>query len=95
MCNSGRHAGGIATWPEDFGMNWQDRIVADPTVLVGKPVIKGTRVAVEFLVELLAEDWTHEEILRNYPQLTRDDILAALQYAAATLKHEHFYPLPV
>jgi uncharacterized protein (DUF433 family) len=76
-------------------MNWQDRIAADPTVLVGKPVIKGTRLAVEFLVELLAEGWSHDEVLRNYPQLTRDDVLAALQYAAESLKHEHVYPLPV
>jgi uncharacterized protein (DUF433 family) len=76
-------------------MNWQDRIVADPAVLVGKPVIKGTRIAVEFVVELLAEGWSHDEMLRNYPQLTHDDILAALQYAAAALKHEHIYPLPV
>jgi uncharacterized protein (DUF433 family) len=76
-------------------MNWQDRITADPATLVGKPVIKGTRLAVDFLVELLAENWTHEQILRNYPQLTEDDILAALHYAAAALKQEHVYPLPV
>jgi uncharacterized protein (DUF433 family) len=76
-------------------MTWQDRIVVDPGVLVGKPVIKGTRVAVEFLVELLAEGWTHEQILKNYPQLTADDIQAALHYAAEALKQEHVYPLPV
>ncbi|HSQ54749.1 MAG TPA: DUF433 domain-containing protein [Gemmata sp.] len=76
-------------------MNWQDRITTDPEVLVGKPVIKGTRLAVELVVELLAENWSHEEILRNYPQLTQDDILAALQYAAASLKKERVYPLPV
>jgi uncharacterized protein (DUF433 family) len=76
-------------------MNWQDRITADPAVLVGKPVIKGTRLAVEFVVELLAEGWSHDEILRNYPQLKHEDVLAALQYAAAALKQEHVYPLPV
>src|SRR5271157_2202313 len=59
-------------------MNWRDRITADPKVLVGKPVIKGTRIAVEFLMELLAEGWTHEQILGNYPHLTSDDIQAAL-----------------
>jgi uncharacterized protein (DUF433 family) len=73
-------------------MNWQDRITTDPSVLVGKPVIKGTRLAVEFLVELLAESWSHDEILRNYPQLIEEDILAALRYAAATLKQEP--PIP-
>ena len=46
-------------------MNWKDRIVIDPNVLVGKPVIKGTRIAVAFIVELLAEGWTHEQILKN------------------------------
>jgi uncharacterized protein (DUF433 family) len=73
-------------------MTWQDRIVVDPGVLVGKPVIKGTRVAVEFLVELLAEGWTHEQILKNYPQLTAEDLQAALHYAAAALKQEHVCP---
>ncbi len=76
-------------------MNWQDRIAVDPGVLVGKPVIKGTRMAVEFIIELLAEKWTHEQILTNYPQLTEEDIQAALHYALETLKQEHVYPLPV
>jgi uncharacterized protein (DUF433 family) len=76
-------------------MNWQDRIVIDSGVLVGKPVIKGTRLAVEFLVELLAEKWTHEQIVTNYPQLSEEDIQAALHYAVAALKQERVYPLPV
>lgn len=76
-------------------MNWKDRILIDPGVLTGKPVIKGTRMAVEFLIELLAEHWTHEQILKNYPQLTEEDIQAALHYAAEVLKQEHVYPLPV
>jgi len=69
-------------------MDWKDRIAVDPHVLVGKPVITGTRIAVEFLMELLAEGWTHDQILKNYPQLTGDDIQAALHYAAETLKQE-------
>jgi uncharacterized protein (DUF433 family) len=64
-------------------------------VLVGKPVIKGTRLAVAFLVELLAEGWTREQILGNYPQLTDDDIQAALHDAAETRKAETTHPLPV
>lgn len=59
-------------------MDWQDRIHADPKILVGKPVIKGTRIAVEFLLELLAEGWTREQILTSYPQLNAEDIRAAL-----------------
>jgi uncharacterized protein (DUF433 family) len=76
-------------------MTWQDRIDVNPAILVGKPVIKGTRLAVEFLVDLLAEGWTHEQILGNYPQLTADDIQAALHYAAEAIKRERVYPLPV
>ena len=62
-------------------MDWHERITIDPKVLVGKPVIKGTRLAVEFVMELLAEGWTQEEILRNYPQLVAEDIRAALFHA--------------
>jgi uncharacterized protein (DUF433 family) len=50
---------------------------------------------VEFLVELLAEKWTHEQIVTNYPQLSEEDIQAALHYAVAALKQERVYPLPV
>ena len=75
-------------------MNWQERIGMDPKILVGKPVIKGTRLAVEFILELLAEGWSHEQILQNYPQLTDEDILAAIHYATEILKVEHVYPVP-
>jgi uncharacterized protein (DUF433 family) len=63
-------------------MDWRDRVVVDPAVLSGKPVIRGTRIAVDFLVELLAEEWTREEILSSYSQLTSEDVQAALSYAA-------------
>jgi uncharacterized protein (DUF433 family) len=59
-------------------VEWQDRIIVNPKVLVGKPVIKGTRLAVEFILELLAERWTHERILESYPQLEEEDIGAVL-----------------
>ncbi len=55
----------------------QERIEVNPAILVGKPVIKGTRLAVEFLLELMAEGWSTDEILRNYPQLTVDDLWAS------------------
>ena len=64
-------------------MDWKDRITIDPDVLVGKPVVKGTRLAVEFVVDLLAQGWSEDEVLKNYPRLTRDDIRACLQYAGA------------
>ena len=75
-------------------MPWQERITADPAVLVGKPVIKGTRLAVEFVVGLLARGWSEDELLRNYPGITRDDIQACLQYAQSILESERVYPLP-
>jgi uncharacterized protein (DUF433 family) len=74
-------------------MEWSERIVIDPRVLVGKPVIRGTRLAVEFIIDLLAQGWPEEEILANYPGLTREDILACLAYASATLRAEKVYPL--
>lgn len=64
----------------------------DRAVLVGMPAIKGTRLAVEFLLELPAEGWTIEQILGDYPQLTRQVIQAALHYAAEMLKRERVYP---
>lgn len=76
-------------------MNWQDRIVIDPTILTGKPIIQGTRLAVEFLLDLLAEGWSHEQILHNYPQLSEEDLQASLHYAVETLKCERVYPLTV
>ncbi|MFZ5880363.1 MAG: DUF433 domain-containing protein [Chloroflexota bacterium] len=73
-------------------MDWQDRIVIDPKILVGKPIIKGTRLAVEFIVELLAQGWPESEILRNYPGISNEDISACLKYATNLLKAEKIYP---
>lgn len=74
-------------------MNWQERITIDPAILVGKPVIRGTRLAVEFVIELLAQGWDESEILRNYPGITREDIQACLAYASNALRTEKVYPL--
>ena len=62
-------------------MDWQTRITVDPRVLVGKPIIKGTRIAVEFVVELLGRGWTVEQILQEYDHLRPEDIQACLVYA--------------
>ena len=75
-------------------MPWEDRIVLDPNILVGKPIIRGTRLCVEFIIGLMAEDWSEPEMLRNYPGLTHDDIQACLKYATAMLRAEKIYPLP-
>jgi uncharacterized protein (DUF433 family) len=76
-------------------MNWQERIVADPEVLAGKPVIRGTRMAVEFVLDLLANGWSEGEVLKNYPRLTPKDIQACIGYASALLKSERVYPIKV
>ena len=73
---------------------WKDRITVDPAVLTGKPIIKGTRIAVEFILDLLANGWTTESILKNYPQLKQEDIFAVLKYATEILTEEKVYPLP-
>ena len=66
----------------------QDRVVFDPNILGGKPVIKGTRISVEFILQLLASGMDISEILEEYPRLEREDILAAIEYAAKTLANE-------
>ncbi len=58
------------------------QITANPQILGGKPIIRGTRISVEFILELLASDVSEKEILEDYPHLTKDDIRACLKYAA-------------
>lgn len=65
-----------------------DRIMIDPEVLAGKPVIKGTRIPVYLIIELLANGMTEKEILRQYPTLKKEDIKAALVYASKCLENE-------
>lgn len=59
-----------------------DRIVLDPDILAGKPVIRGTRLTVDFIVGLLAEGWTEADIARNYPGVMHEDVAACLRFAA-------------
>ncbi len=67
-----------------------ERIEINPKKMGGKPVIKGTRIPVYFILELLANGWSFEDILENYPQLTKEDILAAIRYASMVLKEEQY-----
>jgi uncharacterized protein (DUF433 family) len=75
-------------------MRWQERIEINPRILVGKPVIKGTRIAVEFVIDLLGRGWSEDQILREYDHLTPEDIQACLAYAGETLKSERVYLVP-
>lgn len=73
--------------------DWRERIVSDPEILRGKPVVRGTRLSVELILGWLAQGWTHEMLLESYPQLSRDDILAALAYTTALLREESYLTL--
>ena len=61
-------------------MNWKDIIISDKEILLGKPVIKGTRIAVEHIVGLLAQGWSEAQLLDNYPRLTKDALQAVFSY---------------
>jgi uncharacterized protein (DUF433 family) len=76
-------------------MSHQERIIVDPDILVGKPVVKGTRLSVDFLLGLLGQGWPESEILRNYPGLQREDLLACWAYAAEVLSEEKVYRFQV
>jgi uncharacterized protein (DUF433 family) len=75
-------------------MNWQEYITADPAVLVGKPVIRGTRLAVEFILGLIAQGWAEDEIMRNY-RVTREQVRACVAYAQQRLNEEKVFALPI
>ena len=61
-------------------MNWQDYIISDKEILLGKPTIKGTRISVELVVGLLAQGWSENQILENYPRLTKESLQAIFAY---------------
>lgn len=65
-----------------------DRIVSDPEILSGKPIVKGTRISVEFILELSASGASRNQIVETYPHLLADDVEQALRYAARFLKNE-------
>lgn len=71
-------------------MDWRERIVVDPNILVGKPVIKGTRISVELLMDRLSDGWTMEDILAAYPHISREDVLAAISFVTEIFKEEDY-----
>jgi uncharacterized protein (DUF433 family) len=75
-------------------MNWRERIVVDAKILVGKPVIRGTRISVELVIDLLARGYTPEQVMGQYDHLTLQDIQACLAYASEILRSERVYALP-
>ena len=75
-------------------MSWTERIEVNPEIAAGKPVIKGTRLAVEFILELLAVGESEEYVLSNYPRLMREAVLACLSFAAYLVHEFKAYPIP-
>ena len=71
-------------------MNWKDRIEVNPEVLVGKPIIKGSRISVELILDRLADGWSMEDVLSSYPHISKEDVLAALSFASELFKEETF-----
>ena len=69
-------------------MTLTDRIEIDPEVMLGKPVVRGTRIPVELILRKLSEGASEADLMKAYPRLTREDIQAAMRYAADTLAHE-------
>lgn len=72
---------------------YENRIIVDPKIMVGKPIIKGTRITVELVLRLLAQGEKMDEILEAYPHLERRDICSVLEYAEEIVKEERIMPL--
>jgi uncharacterized protein (DUF433 family) len=72
-------------------MNWHEHIHADPKVAAGQPVARGTRLAVDFLLDLVAKGWTREDVLKAYPQLTPEPLQAVFAFAAEVLHDDRVY----
>lgn len=74
-------------------MSWEERIVSDPRICHGKPCVRGTRIMVSVILDNLAEGLPPEELVAEYPPLTREDIQAAVAYAAMLAREEELVPL--
>lgn len=75
-------------------IDWRKHIHSNPDVLLGKPVVKGTRLSVEFLLGLFAEGWTEQQVLENYPTLTIDSLRAVFAFATDCMREESLYTIP-
>ena len=75
-------------------MDWKKYIYSDPEILMGKPVVKGTRLAVDFLMGLFAAGWTEQLILENYPTLSAESLRAVFAYVAESMRDESLFLVP-
>lgn len=76
-------------------MRWQEYIHSDPDILIGKPVVKGTRLSIDFILRLFGNGWTMSQVLESYPQLTLDSLQAVFAFAAESLSQETVYAMPL
>ena len=74
-------------------MNWQDYIVSDNQILLGKPTIKGTRISVELVLELFSAGWTEKQMLESYPTVSADSLRAVFAYLKACIQQELYFPI--
>ena len=74
-------------------MNWQEYIVSDPNILLGKPTIKGTRISVELILELFGKGWTESQILDSYPSISAESIRAVFAYLQECIQQELYFPI--
>jgi uncharacterized protein (DUF433 family) len=75
-------------------MDWRHHIHSDSEILLGKPVVKGTRLAVDFILRLFAAGWTEQQVLESYPSLTPESLRAIFAFAAECLSEEALYAMP-
>jgi uncharacterized protein (DUF433 family) len=74
-------------------IDWRDHIHSDPKILLGKPTIKGTRISIELILELLAKGWTNDMLLESYPSIKMEDITAVFLYLKECIQHELYFPI--
>jgi uncharacterized protein (DUF433 family) len=74
-------------------MNWQDYIISDNQILLGKPTIKGTRISVELVLELFAAGWTEAQFLESYPTISAESLRAVFAYLRACIQQELYFPI--
>ena len=74
-------------------MNWEDHIISDPEVLLGKPTLKGTRISVELILELFSKGWPEQQILESYPSLSIDSLRSVFTYLKECIQQELYFPI--
>ena len=74
-------------------MSWRDHIVSDGNMLLGKPAIKGTRISIELILDLLSTGWTEKMVLESYPQLTGEHLKSAFAYLKECMENELYFPI--